>query len=113
MIGQTLEHYRILKKLGGGGMGEVYLAEDQRLHRKIALKVLPQRLESNPERRVRFDREARAIAALNHPNIVTIHSLEHSNDVHFITMEFVEGKTLSRLIPKKGMELNRLLELGL
>ena len=76
MVGKTLNHYRIVGELGRGGMGEVYLAEDTRLGRKVALKTLPPQTASDPERRARFEREARTVAALNHPNIVTIHSVE-------------------------------------
>jgi eukaryotic-like serine/threonine-protein kinase len=82
----TLGHYRILEPIGQGGMGEVYAAEDTRLHRRIALKVLPRLLAEDPERRLRFEREAQAIAALNHPNIVTIHSVEESDGTPFLTM---------------------------
>jgi serine/threonine protein kinase len=89
-----------LQKLGSGGMGEVYLAEDTKLSRRIALKVLPVEMAENPERRQRFEREAKSVAALNHPNIVTIHSVEEAEGVHFYTMEYVKGKTLSELIPK-------------
>ena len=94
MIGRTLAHYRITAKLGEGGMGEVYLATDTKLGREIALKILPQAMSSNPDRLRRFQREARAVAALNHPNIVTIHSVEEDEAVHFITMERVAGKPL-------------------
>ncbi len=99
MIGRTLSHYKVLEKLGAGGMGEVYLAEDTKLHRNVALKILPAELASD-ERRQRFEREAQAVAALNHPNIVTVFSVEEAEDVHFITMELVKGKTLSELISK-------------
>jgi serine/threonine-protein kinase len=91
----VLGHYRVLEQLGAGGMGEVYLAEDSKLGRKIALKILPPELASSPERLQRFESEARAVAALNHPNIVTVHSVEEAEGVHFITMELVRGKTLS------------------
>lgn len=87
MIGRTLFHYKILEKLGSGGMGDVYLAEDTKLSRRVALKVLPPHLAQSEERRMRFEREAKAVAALNHPNIVTVHSIEESEGVHFITME--------------------------
>ena len=86
MIGRTLNHYRVLEKLGSGGMGEVYLAEDTRLNRKVALKVLPALMASDPERRERFAREAQAVAALDHPNIVTIHSVEEGEGLHFLIM---------------------------
>ena len=113
MIGQTLAHYKILEKIGSGGMGEVYLAEDTKLDRKVALKVLPPEMAESEERRARFKREAKAIAALNHPNIVTVHSVEEADGVHFITMELVQGKTLTELIPKKGMPLNQFFELAI
>ena len=102
MIGQTLAHYKVLKKIGSGGMGEVYLAEDTKLDRKVALKVLPPELAENEERRARFTREAKALAALNHPNIVTVHSVELADEVHFITMELVKGKTLTGAPVKVG-----------
>src|SRR5262249_5977395 len=86
MIGQALGHYRILKLLGKGGMGEVYAAHDTKLGRSVALKVLPQALARDPARRERFEREARAVAALNHPSIVTIHSVEEERGVPFMTM---------------------------
>ncbi len=112
MIGKDLSHYRILEKLGSGGMGEVYVAEDTKLHRNVALKILPPEMATE-ERRHRFEREAQAIAALNHPNIVTIHSVEETEGVHFITMELVKGKTLTELIPKKGLALNKFLEIAI
>ena len=108
MIGQTLAHYKILEKIGSGGMGEVYLAEDTKLDRKIALKVLPPEMAESEERRARFKREAKAIAALDHPNIVTVHSVEEAEGIHFITMQLVHGKTLTELLPKNGFPLNRL-----
>ena len=109
MIGRTLNHYRILEPLGSGGMGQVWLAQDEKLHRKVALKILPPSVGDNPERRSRFEREARAVAALNHPNIVTIYSVEEAGGIHFITMELVAGKTLSASIPPSGMDLGSLL----
>ena len=105
MIGQTLNHYRVLEKLGVGGMGEVYLAEDSSLKRRVALKIVPPDLASSQERLERFQREAESLAALNHPNIVTIYSVESAGDIRFLTMELVEGKSLEQLIPKDGMEL--------
>ncbi len=101
MIGQTLAHYKILEKIGSGGMGDVYLAEDTKLDRRVALKVLPPELADNVDRRSRFAREAKAVATLNHPNIVTLHSVEEAGGVHFITMELVKGKTLAEILPKK------------
>src|SRR3989304_5437847 len=105
MIGRTLSHYKILQKLGSGGMGDVYLAEDSDLGRQIALKVLPPDLAESEERRSRFQREAKAVAALNHPHIVTVHSVEEAEGVHFITMELVRGKTLAGPLPREGRPL--------
>ena len=113
MIGTTLGHYRIVRELGSGGMGEVYAAEDQKLHRQVALKVLSSPFGADDERRQRFEREAHAVAALNHPNIVTIYSVEQSGSIHFLTMEIVEGKPLSMLIPHGGLPLERLLKLAI
>jgi Flp pilus assembly protein TadD/TolB-like protein/predicted Ser/Thr protein kinase len=113
MIGRTLLHYEILEKLGAGGMGEVWLARDSRLDREVAIKVLSPEVAADPERLERFRREAKAVAALNHPNIITIHSVEEENDVPFFTMEYVEGETLSRLIQKGGLDPERFLELAI
>jgi Tol biopolymer transport system component len=113
MIGQTVSHYRILRSLGAGGMGEVYLAEDTKLGRQVALKVLASETASDPDRRARFEREARAIAALNHPGIVTIHSVEEHQGLVFITMELVEGQTLAQHIPAAGMPLAELLKIAI
>jgi serine/threonine-protein kinase len=113
MIGRTLLHYEILEKLGEGGMGEVWLARDTRLDREVAIKVLSPEVAADPERLERFRREAKAVAALNHPNIVTIHSVEEENDVPFFTMEYVEGETLSRIIPKEGLDPGRFLDLAI
>ena len=96
-------------QLGSGGMGEVYLAEDIRLNRKVALKLLPQHFTVNPDRVRRFEREARAASALNHPNIVTIYEIGQSNTTHFIATEFVDGKTLRQLINEKPLTLNEAL----
>jgi serine/threonine protein kinase/TolB-like protein/Flp pilus assembly protein TadD len=113
MIGLTISHYRITAKLGSGGMGEVYEAEDTELRRKVALKVLPEELASDPERLERFKREARAVAALNHPNIVTLHSVEEADGHHFLTMELVDGDSLDQLVPDGGLTLDRLFELAI
>jgi len=113
VVGREIGHYRVVGKLGAGGMGEVWEAEDSKLKRRVALKVLPADLAASDERLQRFQREAEAVAALNHPNIVTIHSVEEAAGVHFLTMEKVEGKSLDRLIPKEGFELDRLFEVAL
>ena len=113
MVGTTLGHYRILELLGTGGMGEVYLADDTRLQRRVALKVLARELALDPDRRERFEREARAAAALNHPNIVTIHSVEEAGGTPFLTLELIDGKTLADLIPKDGLPLDRVLTLAI
>ncbi|MDX1644243.1 MAG: protein kinase [Thermoanaerobaculia bacterium] len=112
MIGSELGHYRIEEKLGAGGMGEVYLAEDLKLHRKVALKVLPPELAREPERLRRFQREAESVAALSHPNIVTLFSVEEDAGTHFLTMERVDGQTLAEIIPPGGLPLDRVLDLG-
>ena len=113
MIGETLSHYKILDKLGAGGMGEVYLAEDTTLKRQVALKVLPPDLAGSQERLERFQREAETLAALDHPNIVTVFTVEHDDDVHFLTMQLVEGKQLSDLILEGGMPLERIFEIAI
>jgi formylglycine-generating enzyme required for sulfatase activity/dienelactone hydrolase len=112
MIGRQLQHFRITCKLGEGGMGKVYRAEDSKLGREVALKVLPAELSGSSERLERFAREARVVAALNHPNIVTIHSVEEADGLHFLTMELVAGRTLTELIPEGGMEMDQLLEVA-
>ena len=112
-VGTTLAHYRIKGKLGRGGMGEVYLAEDTKLNRDVALKVLPPDVASDPERLARFEREAKAVAGLNHPNIVTLHSIEEADGTRFITMERVSGQTLSTLVPETGLKLARFFKLAI
>jgi TolB-like protein/Tfp pilus assembly protein PilF len=112
MIGKTLSHYRILDKLGAGGMGEVYKAEDTRLKRQVALKVLPVDMAESPDRLRRFQREAELIASLSHPGIVTIYSVEEVDGVHFLTMELVSGRTLGELVPPGGLKIETFLELA-
>jgi TolB-like protein/Tfp pilus assembly protein PilF/predicted Ser/Thr protein kinase len=113
VIGRTLGHYRILERLGTGGMGVVWLAEDLHLRRRVALKMLREDLARSPEKLARFEREAKAVAALNHPNIVTIHAIEEIEGVRFLAMEFIEGKTLDELIPPGGFSLPEFLRVAL
>ena len=113
MIGETFSHYRILEKIGEGGMGAVYLAEDTKLKRRVALKFLPDELTQDEERRERLVREARAASAIEHPNIAAIHDIDESDGRTFIVMEYVEGRSLREILPSGGLPLPRCLEIGI
>src|SRR6266571_3673100 len=107
--GTSLSHYRIVSKIGAGGMGEVYLAQDTKLDRKVALKILPADLAANQDRMRRFTQEAKAAAALNHPNIATIHEIGESDGVNYIAMEFIDGAMLREKIHQEQTDLRKLL----
>ncbi|MDQ3174041.1 MAG: serine/threonine protein kinase, partial [Acidobacteriota bacterium] len=107
----TLSHYRIVSKIGEGGMGEVYLAQDTKLDRKVALKILPADVAAHPDRMKRFVQEAKAASALNHPNIITIHEIGETDSGHFIGTEFIDGETLRELMHRGGVKMRDTLDI--
>jgi serine/threonine protein kinase len=113
MIGKTISHYKITEQLGKGGMGEVYQAKDQKLGRDVAIKVLPHEFAQDTDRVARFQREAKLLASLNHPNIAAIYGLEESDGMNFIVMELVEGQTLDDRIKSGPISVEEALKLAL
>src|SRR5215813_4377356 len=109
----TISHYRIVSKIGAGGMGEVYLAEDIKLARKVALKILPSEFANDKDRMNRFVREAKSASALNHPNIITIYEIGESDGAHYIATEFIDGKTLNEYAKGNSLNLRSALEIAI
>jgi hypothetical protein len=113
MVGETIGPYEVLSELGSGGMGTVYLAQDARLQRKIALKLLPPQFTNDKDRLRRFQQEARSASALNHPNILTVHEIEQKGELHYIATEFVDGVTLRQHLSNREMNLDEVLNISI
>ena len=113
MVGQTISHYKIIEKLGEGGMGVVYKAQDTKLDRPVALKFLPQHMTSDAVEKERFVHEARAASALNHPNITTIYEIDEVEGTMFIAMEYCEGRTLRQIVESEQLSIKKVLEIGI
>src|SRR5438270_3687290 len=112
LVNQTISHYKIVSQLGMGGMGEVYLAQDTKLDRKVALKILPAEVAAHPDRMKRFVQEAKAASALNHPNIITIYEIDETDSGHFIATEFIDGETLRERESKGSLKLAESLDIA-
>ena len=113
MVGKTFAHYRILQVLGSGGMGEVYLALDEKLDRNVAIKILPSDVAADPDRMRRFVQEARAASALNHPNVAQIYEIGEAEGIHFIAMQYVEGITLNSRLNEKPLPVDEVVSIGM
>jgi serine/threonine protein kinase len=111
MIGQTILHYEVTAKIGAGGMGEVYLATDTKLDREVALKFLPRQFSGDPDARSRFQREAKALATLNHPNIVTVFEVDEHEGQPFIAMEYLKGRSLKQLVADDDLSIDRVIDI--
>ncbi|NNE07052.1 MAG: protein kinase, partial [Gemmatimonadetes bacterium] len=113
MIGKKLAHYEVIEKIGAGGMGEVWLVRDTKLDRNAAIKVLPAEFAADPERLARFEREAKFLASLNHPNVASIYGLEHDSGIHFLVLEHIEGDSLNERVKQGPIPVRKALDVAL